>query len=118
MTHLHLDLLATGWSILFANLKLRGVKRNIRIDSNYKSIIKDPKNQLLDEWVRIKKCYEPPSNLKEIYELIGFRHEPFGKQKICCTLTSARKKTNRKKTVSYGRLAATLAGSQKIIIQK
>lgn len=85
MAHLHLGLLAY-WlvSTIRYQLKLKGYQSDwseiIRIMNSQKCVTTSVTN--IDEQViSIRKCTEPTLKVKEVYELMGYKHVPFHRKK-------------------------------------
>ena len=86
MAHLHLAILAY-WLVNTVRHQLKDQKINcewreiIRIANTQKVVYSTAKNKS-DELIEIKKCSEPSDKLKEIYDVLKIKKQPFTKKSV------------------------------------
>jgi len=85
MAHLHLGILAY-WlvSTMRYQLKQKGVHSNwreiVRIMSTQKCVTTSVEN-IREEVIMVRQCTEPSAKVREIYDVLGYKHVPFTRKK-------------------------------------
>lgn len=86
MAHLHLAILAY-WLVNTVRHELKSQKINhewrelVRIANTQKVVYSNAKNKM-DELIEIKKCSEPSDKLKEIFDALKIKKQPFTKKSV------------------------------------
>ena len=101
MAHLHLGILAY-WLVntVRYQLKSNGIKRCwseiVRIGNTQKVITTSGTNTY-DKIITTRKCTVPNANLKQIYDILQTKHQPFTKRKSVVHKLESKKTENTEK---------------------